>query len=435
MRSAIIAVLVCASSSAVLLGQAFVPLPEGAGTVSVSADCGKVLVDDRGPDSSSHSTVYRVWDRATGTMVTIPGEPPGPGLGQVECFAISHNGQVVGGRAFASAGARPVRYVIGGGAWQDVGLPVGAAYAEPWALNGDGTMMGGEEGANESGASFLWTASGGSTVFADPFAQDQARIRGLSSDGSARIGWSYDGFGFGLLSWYWTASGGFVQIAPVAGERVNAMMVSRNGQWVACNTMTVSFPQSPLGGFLWSPVSGRENIEPPPGVTAVQPQAVNEDGTVVVGYAVMGSASGGQAFVPWVWRRGHGHFFPGEWLAATLAPGVADRWDLESIVSVSMDGTTVVGDGGYYASLIRPARSRGWLLTLPAPCAADVGRVGGLAGSDGLLNNNDLIVFIDLFFASSPRADIGMPAGTPGSDGVWDNNDFIVFIDRFFAGC
>ncbi|MDP1661524.1 MAG: GC-type dockerin domain-anchored protein [Phycisphaerales bacterium] len=70
------------------------------------------------------------------------------------------------------------------------------------------------------------------------------------------------------------------------------------------------------------------------------------------------------------------------------------------------------------------------------PCGpADIGRPGGLFGPDGLLNNNDFIVYIDRFFASDPRADIGVQGGVPGSDGAWDNNDFVVFIEQFFAGC
>ncbi|MFT3687023.1 MAG: GC-type dockerin domain-anchored protein [Phycisphaerales bacterium] len=67
--------------------------------------------------------------------------------------------------------------------------------------------------------------------------------------------------------------------------------------------------------------------------------------------------------------------------------------------------------------------------------AADLGGPGGLAGYDGLLNNNDFIAFIDLFFNTSPLADLGVAGGLPGHDGVWDNNDFIAFISFFFNGC
>lgn len=68
-------------------------------------------------------------------------------------------------------------------------------------------------------------------------------------------------------------------------------------------------------------------------------------------------------------------------------------------------------------------------------CAGDVGGVGGTQGPDGLLNNNDLVVFIDWFFNGDDRADRGSVGGVPGPDGELDNNDFVVYIDQFFAGC
>ncbi|MFT3686802.1 MAG: GC-type dockerin domain-anchored protein [Phycisphaerales bacterium] len=63
---------------------------------------------------------------------------------------------------------------------------------------------------------------------------------------------------------------------------------------------------------------------------------------------------------------------------------------------------------------------------------ADLGMAGGVVGHDRLLNNNDFIAFITLFFANDPRADMGMAGGVPGSDSLWNNNDFIAFISYFF---
>ncbi|MDP1660392.1 MAG: GC-type dockerin domain-anchored protein, partial [Phycisphaerales bacterium] len=63
---------------------------------------------------------------------------------------------------------------------------------------------------------------------------------------------------------------------------------------------------------------------------------------------------------------------------------------------------------------------------------ADVGQQGGIDGSDEHLDNNDFVVFINLFFTQSPLADLGKQGGVGGADGQWDNNDFIVFIDEFF---
>lgn len=71
---------------------------------------------------------------------------------------------------------------------------------------------------------------------------------------------------------------------------------------------------------------------------------------------------------------------------------------------------------------------------IPGCGLADVGSEGGLDQPDGMLDNNDFIVFIDRFFSSQPSADIGIEGGAAGSDGIFDNNDFIVFIDAFFSG-
>ncbi|MDP1661445.1 MAG: GC-type dockerin domain-anchored protein [Phycisphaerales bacterium] len=73
-----------------------------------------------------------------------------------------------------------------------------------------------------------------------------------------------------------------------------------------------------------------------------------------------------------------------------------------------------------------------WLAN--APCPADCGSQGGVAGSDGILDNNDWTVFIDHTFNAYPDADIGKQGGVPGADGVFDNNDWAVFIDWYYSG-
>ncbi|HZW05488.1 MAG TPA: immunoglobulin domain-containing protein [Phycisphaerales bacterium] len=66
---------------------------------------------------------------------------------------------------------------------------------------------------------------------------------------------------------------------------------------------------------------------------------------------------------------------------------------------------------------------------------ADIGSTGGVPGADGVLDNNDFVVFIDSFFNANPLADVGQQGGMPGPDGQFNNNDFVVYIDMFFAGC
>jgi hypothetical protein len=70
-----------------------------------------------------------------------------------------------------------------------------------------------------------------------------------------------------------------------------------------------------------------------------------------------------------------------------------------------------------------------------SPCRADLGKQGGVGGFDGILDNNDFVVFINYFFNNDQRADFASVGGLAPGDGVLNNNDFIGFIDAFFAGC
>ena len=95
---------------------------------------------------------------------------------------------------------------------------------------------------------------------------------------------------------------------------------------------------------------------------------------------------------------------------------------------------TLQGYDTYKVSLFVDFAFTAFTFTSPV-CAADFGQQGGIAGHDGMLDNNDFIQFIDAFFATDPHADIGVQGGLQGSDGQFDNNDFIAFIDLYFAGC
>ncbi|HZW06215.1 MAG TPA: GC-type dockerin domain-anchored protein, partial [Phycisphaerales bacterium] len=99
--------------------------------------------------------------------------------------------------------------------------------------------------------------------------------------------------------------------------------------------------------------------------------------------------------------------------------------------------TSIDSDGSLYGYAASGGFVQGVRWSPPATVCgpADVGGTGGVPGADGRLDNNDFVVFIDLFFAQSPTADMGSTGGVPGPDGAWNNNDFVVFIDRFFAGC
>jgi CubicO group peptidase (beta-lactamase class C family) len=71
----------------------------------------------------------------------------------------------------------------------------------------------------------------------------------------------------------------------------------------------------------------------------------------------------------------------------------------------------------------------------PRPCLADTAAPGQAQGPDGQLTADDIIVFINWFFAADVRADIAGPGQTPGPDGEFTADDLIRFVNAFFAGC
>jgi hypothetical protein len=73
---------------------------------------------------------------------------------------------------------------------------------------------------------------------------------------------------------------------------------------------------------------------------------------------------------------------------------------------------------------------------LPAPCdSADIAGAGQTEGADGVLSADDIILFINRFFAADARADVAGSGQVPTPDGAFSADDIIVFIGAFFAGC
>ncbi len=74
--------------------------------------------------------------------------------------------------------------------------------------------------------------------------------------------------------------------------------------------------------------------------------------------------------------------------------------------------------------------------TPPTPCGpSDIASAGQVVQPDGQLTADDLILQINWFFASDPRADVASSGQQPGADGQFTADDLIVFVGRFFAGC
>ena len=69
-------------------------------------------------------------------------------------------------------------------------------------------------------------------------------------------------------------------------------------------------------------------------------------------------------------------------------------------------------------------------------CFADVAGPGQSPSADGQFTADDIIVFLNGFFASqSDLADVAGPGQALGPDGQFTADDIIVFLNAFFAGC
>jgi hypothetical protein len=73
---------------------------------------------------------------------------------------------------------------------------------------------------------------------------------------------------------------------------------------------------------------------------------------------------------------------------------------------------------------------------LPTPCgASDIASPGPIAGADGEVTADDIILYVSWFTSGDARADVAGPGPTAGSDGEFTADDLILFINRFVSAC
>jgi hypothetical protein len=103
----------------------------------------------------------------------------------------------------------------------------------------------------------------------------------------------------------------------------------------------------------------------------------------------------------------------------------------DALLSSDLVHYSAAGDMGYGRAVFAELAT-----ARPAACStADLGSEGGAAEADGLLDNNDFVLFVQQFFDEDLQSDIGSEGGLARGDGLLDNNDFVVFVNAFFAGC
>ncbi|MGH7131368.1 MAG: GC-type dockerin domain-anchored protein [Phycisphaerales bacterium] len=72
----------------------------------------------------------------------------------------------------------------------------------------------------------------------------------------------------------------------------------------------------------------------------------------------------------------------------------------------------------------------------PAPCKADVASLGGAADDDGVLTADDVVFYLQSFFAANlVVADIASLGGGSTPDGQLTPDDLVAYLAAFFSGC
>lgn len=336
------------------------------------------------------------WTAAGGAQMLMPLA----GLSSAKATCVSSNGAVVAGMSFNNSGSMfPVTWNAAG-VITNLGLPAGMTEAEPSAISADGSVIGllAWSGGPVAG---LWTAASGTvnlntylpTIGVDSSHWFLTRTYGVSSDGRRITGEGafYDEQGVPHSdAWIITLP---CLTAPTIAAHPAPVSVCPLGT----ATFTASGAGTGIDSYRW------------------QWQPAGEGGEWV--NLVEGENSFG----------GESLLIAGDPASATLSVSLKPANG-----EVARQVRCIVGNPcGTVVS--NPA-----VLSVIHRCgAADIGGQGGEASAcgDGVLNNNDFVVYIDAFFRGDLSADLGATGGVPGADGVLDNNDFVVFIDLFFTGC
>jgi probable HAF family extracellular repeat protein len=345
-------------------------------------------------------------------------------------YGLSANGNASCGAAdYATPSFSPQTFVqYGTDGLVAVGNLMAAYGGTSYGVSADGSVVAGvaSTGRAASGEftyrAFRWTSATG-IVDLGTLGGSTSWGYGIDASGGVIVG-ETNVTGLTVMhAFRWTQGGGMVDITPSIATSTRATAVSGDGNVVAGWMRAPSTHHA----FRWTAGDGVVDLGML-GSVNTEPLGVNADGSVIVGTTALNKA--------WIWKQGLGiaelapHL---QSLGVDLTEGGTATWSLKVAKKISADGSVIVGTGTRNGVAGSSWMVTGYGVVNCGP--GDIGRQGGLAGADGHLDNNDLVVFIDWFFGGDMRADVGAQGGIAGSDGLLNNNDFVVFIDELFAGC
>jgi hypothetical protein len=214
------------------------------------------------------------------------------------------------------------------------------------------------------------------------------------------------------------------------------------------------------GNGTWNYEYAIQNINSHRGIgTVVIPSSGNAVVTAAASVAPMYHSGDRVANNPWIANNGAGYIgwttdsnyptttiIPGAPVASQTVTGVGPnfiRWG--ALHNYRFTSSKPPVSGSIKLGLSRPpANAQGFQgsilvvpgVLVPTPCLADIAGPGQSVGGNGDLTADDIIVFLNAFFAGNLFASDVAGAGqslTPDNDLTAD--DIIVFLNSFFAGC
>lgn len=108
-------------------------------------------------------------------------------------------------------------------------------------------------------------------------------------------------------------------------------------------------------------------------------------------------------------------------------------------MSVQVRGANNAGGASSAAftsiSVARPGSYGVAFVDLTFNCPADVASPGQRFGGDGVMTADDIILFLNWFFASNVLADVAGPGQATVTDGAFTADDLIAYFGKFFESC
>lgn len=228
------------------------------------------------------------------------------------------------------------------------------------ALSGDGsTVVGDFYDADQLSQAFVWKRDGGGMVgIGVPDGQTQSFATHVSFDGSVVGGEVFNDNASDLRAFRWTAQTGLTDLGDLGGSETRLQAMNRDG------SVLVGYSDDASGSaraFRWA--NGAIGDLQAPGFINSFARGVSDDGAVVIGNASMPDPSGAQGpegpvilYRGFRWTNESGMITVDQWLrdnGVTLAQDIT-----ADAAAVSADGETVFGrlanGGGYYIAHVDP---------------------------------------------------------------------------------